>query len=298
MDKKMKVSFIASIAALAMGGCCVDKCCGNKAESCCADKECGYVSLFDGKTLNGWKVRGGEAKFSVVDGEIRGEGVPSNIGLNTFLTTEKDYGDFDFIVEFLCESGNSGVQFRSTDRKCKWDPLREVIGYQAEITPNGWATGRIYDECVRGYQHGIIWLDVSTPECRAKLAQSSFKKNNWNEMRVRCEGPSIKTWLNGHLVADLLDDARASGFIGLQIHVQGPAKPGVKFVPGVARFRNPRIKELPRPKSAKIVNSAMNAKIAAKVLGEGGTNDFSVVTFGDRTVLRLNGFEVYDSNNN
>ena len=117
-------------------------------------------------------------------------------------------------------------------------------------------------------------------------------------MRVRCDGPSIRTWRNGHLVADLLDDARASGFIGLQIHVQGPAKPGVKFVPGVARFRNPRIKELPRPKSAKIVNSAMNANIAAKVLGEGGTNDFSVVTFGDRTVLRLNGFEVYDSNNN
>lgn len=63
-------------------------------------------------------------------------------------------------------------------------------------------------------------------------------------MRVRCEGPHIQTWLNGNIVADFNDDLDAKGFIGLQVHLQTPPKDGEKFVPGVVKFRNIRIKEL------------------------------------------------------
>ena len=214
----------------------------------------GWVPLFDGKTLNGWKVVGGENKFSVKDGVIRGEGVPSDCGINTFLVTEKEYANFDFKVEFLIESGNSGVQFRSATREkydpaWDWNPFKEglhkVFGYQAEITPDGSNTGRIYDEERRGYRNGIVFLDTGTPQERAEVAKASFKKGDWNEMRVRCEGTHIQTWLNGNPVADLADDFDGKGFIGLQMHLQRPPKDGEAFVPGVAKFRNIRIRELP-----------------------------------------------------
>jgi len=50
------------------------------------------ASLFDGKTFKGWKKVGGDAPFTIQDGMIVGEmtkGTP-----NTFLVTEKQYGDF------------------------------------------------------------------------------------------------------------------------------------------------------------------------------------------------------------
>jgi hypothetical protein len=52
------------------------------------------------------------------------------------------------------------------------------------------------------------------------------------------------TYLNGNLVVDMTDELDKSGFIGLQVHVQRRPKDGQKFVPGVAMFRNIRIKEL------------------------------------------------------
>src|SRR4051794_1554484 len=75
-----------------------------------ADDE-GWTSLFDGKTLDGWKVNGGKAEYKVEDGAIVGttvEGSP-----NTFLC-KGDYKDFVLEVEVRCDPRlNSGVQVRS-----------------------------------------------------------------------------------------------------------------------------------------------------------------------------------------
>ena len=205
----------------------------------------GYTAIFDGKSLKGWSVKGGENKFVVEDGCIVGRGVPSDIGINTFLVTDKKYSDFDLKVDFKIIGGNSGVQFRSTDKPSRFPPRRLVYGYQAEITPNGASTGRIYDEERRGYVNGKIWLDTDvTPKDRLDAAKASFKKQDWNEMRVVCRGSRIMTYLNGNLVVDMTDDLDKSGFIGLQVHFQRRPKDGQKFVPGVAMFRNIRIKEL------------------------------------------------------
>jgi hypothetical protein len=205
----------------------------------------GYTSIFDGKTLNGWSIKGGENRFTVEDGCIVGRGVPSIIGINTFLVTDKNYADFDLKVDFKIFNGNSGVQFRSTDKPSRFPPRRLVYGYQAEITPNGSSTGRIYDEERRGYVNGKIWLDTDiTPKARLDAAKASFKKEDWNEMRVVCRGSNIKTYLNGNLVVDMEDDLDKSGFIGLQVHFQKRPKKGTKFAPGVVMFKNIRIKEL------------------------------------------------------
>jgi len=73
-----------------------------------AGKQAEWKALFDGKTLNGWEIRSGFAKYHVEDGVIVGttvEGSP-----NTFLCTKKRYGDF--ILEFEVKVDpvlNSGV---------------------------------------------------------------------------------------------------------------------------------------------------------------------------------------------
>src|SRR5438874_13614506 len=70
-----------------------------------------WVSLFDGKSLDGWEIKGGKAEYKVEDGAIVGTTVARSP--NTFLCK----GPFsDFLLEFdvLCDKPlNSGVQIRS-----------------------------------------------------------------------------------------------------------------------------------------------------------------------------------------
>ena len=84
----------------------------------------GWVSLFDGKTLKGWTQKNGTATYKVVDGTILGttsEGSP-----NSFLCSNKNYGDFELEFEVRVHNSlNSGCQIRSktkeTDGKKKND---------------------------------------------------------------------------------------------------------------------------------------------------------------------------------
>ncbi len=73
----------------------------------------GWTNLFDGKSLNGWKKLSGNAEYKIENGAITG--VTSLNTPNTFLVTEKEYGDFILELEVLMEdtTSNSGIQFRS-----------------------------------------------------------------------------------------------------------------------------------------------------------------------------------------
>ncbi len=74
--------------------------------------EDGFVPLFDGKSLQGWKQVGGKAKYEVQDGVIVGSSVPNT--QNSFLCPKKPYGDFVLEFEVKCDPAlNSGVQVRS-----------------------------------------------------------------------------------------------------------------------------------------------------------------------------------------
>jgi hypothetical protein len=201
--------------------------------------DAGWVSLFNGKDLNGWVRRGGDAKYRAEDGQIVGTSVPKT--KNSFLCTTRDYADFILELEFKVDPRlNSGVQVRSqcfdepkavefNGKRIKI-PAGRVHGYQVEIDPSERAwTGGIYDEGRRG------WLqDLKNNE----PARKAFKQNEWNKFHIECRGDSIKTWLNGVPAADLHDAVTPTGFIGLQVHaVKGKE-------PLKVRFRNLRIKEL------------------------------------------------------
>jgi len=192
-----------------------------------ADEE-GFVPLFDGKTLDGWVQRGGKAKYEAVDGVIVGSSVPNTS--NSFLCTEKHYGDFVLELEFKVDPGlNSGVQVRSNSLP-EYKNGR-VHGYQVEIDPSDRAwSGGIYDEGRRG------WL---FPLKDKPAAREAFKQNDWNRFRVEAVGPRIKTWINGVPAADLKDDMTPEGFIALQVHGVGK-----RTEPLQVRWRNLQIKEV------------------------------------------------------
>jgi len=203
------------------------------------EPEGAWVSLLNGKDLDGWVQRGGKAKYRAEDNQIVGSSVPNT--KNSFLCTKKHYADFVLQLEFKVHPElNSGVQIRShcfdEDKTVEVNGKKIKIragvvhGYQVEIDPSKRAwTGGIYDEARRGWLHDLT---------KNEPARKAFKQNEWNKFRIECRGPSIKTWLNSVPAADLKDSLTASGFIALQVHGVGK-----KEQPMEVRFRNLRIKE-------------------------------------------------------
>ena len=194
------------------------------------DAEEGFVSIFDGKSLDGWAKHGGSAKYKVEDGCIVGECVP-NTPNNTFLVYEKPFGNFIFKCDFKVEvPGNSGVQFRSAIREND----DRVFGYQCEIAPGDKDTCRIYDEGRRGHQKNRVWLD-NTPEEVLNESIATYKEGEWNSLEIQAIGPSIRTWLNGKPVVNIFDYLDFSGVFGLQIHAGTQGK---------VWWKNVRVKDL------------------------------------------------------
>ncbi len=208
---------------------------------CATKTHSDWITLFDGKTLNGWTQKGGKAKYRVEEGAIVGASVPNTP--NSFLCTTRDFANFVLEMDFKVDEGlNSGVQIRSQcfdtpttvvlNGKEKVIPAGIVHGYQVEIDPSERAwTGGLYDESRRGFY--LNDLKNNEP------ARKAFRHDAWNHFRIECRDTSFKTWLNGVPATDCNDDMTSSGFIGLQVHGVGNKKP-----PMEVRFRNIRLKKL------------------------------------------------------
>ena len=179
-------------------------------------------SLFDGKTLKGWKSTTGAASFKVENGAIVGTTV-LNSG-NTFLVTQKEFGDFVLEMDTKIEStlSNSGVQVRSHYNPAGNDGKGLVYGRQFEIDPSDrkWSGG-IYDEGRRDWLYPV--------DLNAK-AKDAFKVGVYNHVRIECIGNEMRTWINGIPVADVVDTIDTKGFIGLQVHTVTTAEQAGKKV--------------------------------------------------------------------
>lgn len=200
--------------------------------------ESDWVSLFDGKTLDGWVQKNGLATYAVENGAIVGRTAPNSP--NSFLCTTRDYGDFELEFEVKVDKDlNSGVQIRSktqepTEAEKAKNEVGRVYGPQVEIEWGPAEAGYVYGEST-----GRGWL---TPEERLK-PHDHFINEGWNRYRVIAQGPRIQTFINGRQIEDLTDapiyETHPSGFIGLQVHGVG-ARTDVLEV----RWRNIRIREI------------------------------------------------------
>ncbi len=203
-----------------------------------------------GKDLTGWVSRGGKAIYSIEGGELVGTAVLNSP--NSFLCTEKTYGDFVLEYDFKVDPRlNSGVQIRSEcfaeKTEVEWRgkkinvPAGRVHGYQIEIDPDPkrdrWWTAGIYDEGRRDWLFPGV-LGGNGKEF-TEIGRKLFKRGDWNHIRVEALGDSIKTWLNDTPCAEVSDAMTPRGLIGLQVHGVGKEAAGAQV-----RWRNLMITEL------------------------------------------------------
>jgi hypothetical protein len=176
------------------------------------------VSIFNGVDLSGWTIHGTE-KWFVEKGELVCESGPDK--KYGYLSTDKSYKNFELTLQFKQESnGNSGVFFRSSIDGVK------ISGWQCEVAPLNLHTGGIYESYGRG------WLIKPNP-----VHEQYLNPGKWNKLKLRVINDEVTTWLNGHMMINIIDDkiGDGTGFIALQIHDGG----GIKV-----RWKNIKITEM------------------------------------------------------
>jgi hypothetical protein len=190
------------------------------------DLSSGFVSLYNGKNLDGWVQRGAANKFEAKGDIIEGTYVPPNA--NSYLCTVRDdYADFIFTAELKwLRDGNSGIQFRSRLRG-----KDGVTGPQVEMEEasrgRGWSGG-IFGQGLGGYFYPL-WLEAH------KKARSAVKYADWNRITIHAKGDTVKTWLNGVPCAHWKTQEYLKGYFALQVH---------KSEDGLINFRNIKVMAL------------------------------------------------------
>ena len=166
-----------------------------------SDVRAGWISLFDGQTLFGWRSNNpqeqGGPNWRVEEGVI-----VADEGESGLLLTRVSLADYELICEYRLEpQGNSGIFLRSP-----FHPKNPAVDcYELNMCdshPKGFTTGSIVG--------------------RQKVAEEVAEEGQWREFRLRVEENQIVSQLDGRIVIDFVDqsdDRRRTGFIGLQKNV-------------------------------------------------------------------------------
>ena len=162
----------------------------------------GFTPLFNGKDLTGWHGYNphlvakltGEKKdamltkmreefpqhWSVKDGEIL------NPGTGAYATTDKDYGDFELLLEYnMAPKGDSGVYLRAVPQVQIWDPTDE------KSFKHGCQLGS-----------GALWNNSPGKPGKDPLVLADKPAGEWNTLRVVMTGSRVSVWLNGKQTVD------------------------------------------------------------------------------------------------
>lgn len=187
-----------------------------------------WQKLFDGKTMQGWRlmaVHGGNGGvWAIEKGALVADQEKDHKG--GLIGTEKKYSDYEIELEFMADYPvDTGLFLRVRE---------DGMGYQITIDyrKDGFV-GSLYAPAAGDFiQQNKDWEKV-------------FRKNGWNKLRARITGQPahVIAWLNDVKMTDFQDNRERyprDGYIGLQVHGgEGAWGPTSK-----ARFRNIRIMEL------------------------------------------------------
>jgi hypothetical protein len=155
----------------------------------------GFVALFNGKDLTGWKGLVGNPKTrstmtpdalaaaqEKADAAMREhwrveDGVLVFDGKGKSLCTAKDYGDFEMFVDWkILPNGDSGIYLRGTPQVQIWDASKRTEG------------------------SGGLYNNKNNPSKPLKCADHPV--GEWNTFRIKMVGDKVTVWLNGELVVD------------------------------------------------------------------------------------------------
>lgn len=183
-------------------------------------------SLFDGRTLAGW--RGDPAVWRVQDGCLVGSTVGRPVKSNTFLVLEgREPANFEFSAMVQLEGdNNSGVQYRS--RVLPGDGF-VVAGYQCDWHPAANYAAMLYDERGAGIvaQRGqaVRWRDDGRVVLGDVARPTPLQVGEWHQLRIVAMGDLVWHLLDGRLVTAVKDERAAApkqGVIALQVHAGAP----------------------------------------------------------------------------
>lgn len=218
----------------------------------------GFTNLFDGKSLDGWRGRphldprtesgwdeatrkqkqaewdADRAAHWSVDA-AHGEIVSDGHGV--FLTTNKDYGDFEFHVDWklVQANGDSGIYLRGCPQIQIWDPNN------AEQVNLGVQKGS-----------GALWNNNDDNPGKWPMVKADRPIGEWNTFKVRMIGSRVWVWFNDQLTVDgqIMDNyfdrsqpIFATGNIQLQTHGSE------------TRFRNVYVREIPAEEANKLLSA-------------------------------------------
>jgi hypothetical protein len=242
-----------------------------------------WMELFDGKSLAGWHKNperighGTGGNWQVEGGAITGEQDPPGSGNGGILLTDRNFGDFELLIDLKPDWGIcSGLFLRSNDQgQC----FQMMVDYH-----DAGNVGHLYGEGLGGFTMRAFDIDgkynedkrligfvgnkdISAAEaglvssCDSQEWIKTWKLGDWNTARVRVEGkyPKITTWINDLEVcvfdgatAKVLRDGRQTydrekalaqlgteGSIAVQVHGGGNWPKGAK-----CRWKNIKIKPL------------------------------------------------------
>jgi hypothetical protein len=171
----------------------------------------GFVPLFDGKSLEGWK--GATTGYVAENGSLVCQ---KKGGGNLF--TVKEFGDFVFRFEFKFEpGGNNGVSVR---------------GHEIQILDDYDPKHKNIKPC---QAHGSIYCKVPAKRGHTKPA------GEWNTEEIMCKGSQWKVTVNGVVIVDA-DIAKVEGLEEVAKRTRGPL--GFLGHGTQVEFRNLRVKEL------------------------------------------------------
>lgn len=154
-----------------------------------------WVTLFDGKSLDGWVTGDGKPVtegWKVEDGLLH---CPGRVGS---IYAAKEYGDFELEFEWkIQKGGNSGIKYR-------------LVHYEKGLfgRPNSLGCEyQIFDDMNRKaapVNQAAAIYDLIAPNDQKKL----LPHNEFNKGRIVAHGPKLEHWLNGKLVvaADISSD--------------------------------------------------------------------------------------------
>ncbi|MDZ4800051.1 MAG: DUF1080 domain-containing protein [Bryobacteraceae bacterium] len=169
----------------------------------------GWVSMFDGKTLDGWKAGEHPENWKVVDGTVTGGGPRSHL-----FWEKEQCQDCEWIASVkINHNGNSGMYTRCQSIVADWPK-----GYESQVNVSH------KDPVKTGSLYNIV-----------KRYDQLVRDDTWFTQRIRMEGDHIQIWVNGIQTVDTHDKTYAKGYIALQAHDPG----------SVMMYKDMRFRSLP-----------------------------------------------------
>jgi type 1 glutamine amidotransferase len=234
----------------------------------------GFVSLFNGKDLHGWKVPAGDnGHWKVVDGVIDYDAQSEAAG-DKSLWSDREYGDFILQVEWRLKEApylNKSVPYILPDGT----HARDVHGKELRLTlPDAdsgvflrgdgkfqvniwcWPIGS-------GEMYSVRTDPGSPPDLRAAATprtQADRPVGEWNHFEITARGKTVKVVLNGKTVIPgaTIPDLPARGRLAFQHHGGKDKRGAWSGPPSLVQFKNIYIKELPRSNSESAPPSKLN----------------------------------------